>query len=206
MWNFKGALSNFTQNLESIHRKIYLLRGVKILTNYYILNLWHLQGILSLSETGHWIHVICLQNHQLLLHWHSSNLVNRKIDKLINYQAITKHNKVHLEMRLWSGASFLPGNPGSSFRVKMVWNDVYTTNKMPFIHNYRYTQIASFMGPTWVLSAPVGPHVPCYQGSKKRRKKVSGHPITHLWGWHMECLLWVSCLAYVLPLPLQCWI
>ena len=27
------------------------------------------------------------------------------------------------------------------------------------------SQIAKFMGPTWVLSAPDGPHEPCYQGT-----------------------------------------
>ena len=29
VWNFKGALWNFTQNFEPIHRKIYILPGVK---------------------------------------------------------------------------------------------------------------------------------------------------------------------------------
>ena len=43
VWNFKGALWNFTQNFEPIHRKICILRGAKILTTY---------DILRLSETG----------------------------------------------------------------------------------------------------------------------------------------------------------
>ena len=41
VWNFKGALWNFTQNVEPMHRKIYILRGVK---NWYILELWHLKS------------------------------------------------------------------------------------------------------------------------------------------------------------------
>ena len=32
VWNFKGALWNFTQKFEPIHRKIYILRAVKKLT------------------------------------------------------------------------------------------------------------------------------------------------------------------------------
>ena len=39
--NFKGALWNFTQNFEPTHRKICILRGVKTLTIYDILELWH---------------------------------------------------------------------------------------------------------------------------------------------------------------------
>ena len=37
----KGALWNFTQDFESIHPKINILRGFKNLTNYDILELWH---------------------------------------------------------------------------------------------------------------------------------------------------------------------
>ena len=37
VWNFKRALWNFTQNLEPIHHKICILRGVKNLTTYDIL-------------------------------------------------------------------------------------------------------------------------------------------------------------------------
>ena len=44
VWNFKGALWNFTQNFEPIHCKICILRGGKNLTTYDI--------FLSLSETG----------------------------------------------------------------------------------------------------------------------------------------------------------
>ena len=44
MWNFKGALWNFTQNFEPIHCKICILRGVKNLTTYDILELWHLKS------------------------------------------------------------------------------------------------------------------------------------------------------------------
>ena len=44
VWNFKGALWNFTQNFEPIHRKICILRGVKDLTTYDILELWHLKS------------------------------------------------------------------------------------------------------------------------------------------------------------------
>ena len=44
VWNFKGALWNFTQNLEPIHRKIYILPGVNNLTTYDILGLWHLKS------------------------------------------------------------------------------------------------------------------------------------------------------------------
>ena len=44
VWNFKGALWNFTQNFEPIHHKIYILRGVKKLTTYDILELWHLKS------------------------------------------------------------------------------------------------------------------------------------------------------------------
>ena len=43
-WNFKGALWNFTQNLETIHSKICILRSVKILTVYDIFDLWHLKS------------------------------------------------------------------------------------------------------------------------------------------------------------------
>ena len=48
VWNFKGALWNFTQNFEPIHRKICILWGVKTLTTYDILS----YDILSLSGTG----------------------------------------------------------------------------------------------------------------------------------------------------------
>ena len=44
VWNFKGALWNFTQNFEPIHRKICILRGVKNSTTYDILELWHLKS------------------------------------------------------------------------------------------------------------------------------------------------------------------
>ena len=44
LWNFKGALWNFTQNFEPIHRKICILRCVKNLTTYDILELWHLKS------------------------------------------------------------------------------------------------------------------------------------------------------------------
>ena len=44
VWNFKGALWNFTQNFEPIHRKICILRGFKNLTTYDILELWHLKS------------------------------------------------------------------------------------------------------------------------------------------------------------------
>ena len=44
VWNFKGALWNFTQNFGPIHCKICILRGVKILTTYDILELWHLKS------------------------------------------------------------------------------------------------------------------------------------------------------------------
>ena len=44
VWNFKGALWNFTQNFEPIHRKICILRGAKNLTTYDILELWHLKS------------------------------------------------------------------------------------------------------------------------------------------------------------------
>ena len=44
LWNFKGALWNFTQNVEPIRHKICILRGVKILTTYDILELWHLKS------------------------------------------------------------------------------------------------------------------------------------------------------------------
>ena len=43
-WNFKGALWNFTQNFEPIHRKICILRGVKDFTTYDILELWYLKS------------------------------------------------------------------------------------------------------------------------------------------------------------------
>ena len=42
--NFKGALWNFTQNFEPIHRKICILRVIKNLTTYDILELWHLKS------------------------------------------------------------------------------------------------------------------------------------------------------------------
>ena len=44
VWNFKGALWNFTQNFEPIPRKICILRGVINLTTYDILKLWHLKS------------------------------------------------------------------------------------------------------------------------------------------------------------------
>ena len=44
VWNFKGALWNFTQNFEAIHRKICILWGGKNLTTYDILELWHLKS------------------------------------------------------------------------------------------------------------------------------------------------------------------
>ena len=44
VWNFKGALWNFTQNFEPIHRKMCILRGGKNLTTYDILKLWHLKS------------------------------------------------------------------------------------------------------------------------------------------------------------------
>ena len=43
VWNFKGALWNFTQNLELIHCKICISWGAKSLTSYDILELWHLK-------------------------------------------------------------------------------------------------------------------------------------------------------------------
>ena len=43
VWNFKGALWNLTQNFEPIHHKIWILRDVKNLTTYDILELWHLK-------------------------------------------------------------------------------------------------------------------------------------------------------------------
>ena len=42
--NFKGALWNFTQNFEPIHRKKCILRGFKNLTTYEILKSWHLKS------------------------------------------------------------------------------------------------------------------------------------------------------------------
>ena len=45
VWNFKGALWNFTQNFEPIHRKICILWGGKNLTTYDILELWHLKSL-----------------------------------------------------------------------------------------------------------------------------------------------------------------
>ena len=44
VWNFKGALWNFTQSFEPIHRKICILWGGKHLTTYDILELWHLKS------------------------------------------------------------------------------------------------------------------------------------------------------------------
>ena len=44
VWNFKGHLWNFTQDFEPIHRQICILRGVKNLTSYDILELWHLKS------------------------------------------------------------------------------------------------------------------------------------------------------------------
>ena len=44
VWNFKGALWNFTQNFEPIHRKICILQGSKNFTTYDILKLWHLKS------------------------------------------------------------------------------------------------------------------------------------------------------------------
>ena len=34
----------------------------------------------------------------------------------------------------------------------------------------------------------------------------SRHPISHLWGWAMGCLLWFHGLTYALPLSLRCYI
>ena len=44
VWNFKGALWNFTQNFEPIHRKICILRDGINLTTYDILEIWHLKS------------------------------------------------------------------------------------------------------------------------------------------------------------------
>ena len=44
VWNFKGAVWNFTRNFEPIHNKICILRGVKNLMTYDILELWHLKS------------------------------------------------------------------------------------------------------------------------------------------------------------------
>ena len=44
VWNFKGALWNFTQNFEPIRRKMCILRGVRNLTTYDMLELWHLKS------------------------------------------------------------------------------------------------------------------------------------------------------------------
>ena len=44
VWNFKGALWNFTKNFEPIHRQICILWGGKNLTTYDILELWHLKS------------------------------------------------------------------------------------------------------------------------------------------------------------------
>ena len=44
VWNLKGALWNFTPNFEPMHRKICILRGVRNLTTYDILELWHLKS------------------------------------------------------------------------------------------------------------------------------------------------------------------
>ena len=44
VWNFKGALWNFTQKFEPIRRKICILRGGKNLMTYDILDLWHLKS------------------------------------------------------------------------------------------------------------------------------------------------------------------
>ena len=43
----KSAVWNFTQNFKFINSKMCILRGVKIMTNYDILDLWHLKGALS---------------------------------------------------------------------------------------------------------------------------------------------------------------
>ena len=44
VWNFKGALWNFTQNSEPIHRQICILWGGKKLTTDDILELWHIKS------------------------------------------------------------------------------------------------------------------------------------------------------------------
>ena len=44
VWNFNGALWNFTQIFEPTHRKICILWGVQHLTTYDILDLWHLKS------------------------------------------------------------------------------------------------------------------------------------------------------------------
>ena len=56
VWNFKGHLWNFTQNLEPIHHKICILRGVKI---WRLMISWS-YDILSLSETGPWLCSPCM--------------------------------------------------------------------------------------------------------------------------------------------------
>ena len=45
VWNFKGALWNFIQNFQPILCKICILRGVKKLTTYDILESWHLKSL-----------------------------------------------------------------------------------------------------------------------------------------------------------------
>ena len=51
-------------------------------------------------------------------------------------------------------------------RVIWVWRCVsdgyHILHKAPVSH--KRSQIAKFMGPIWVLSAPCWPHEPCYQG------------------------------------------
>ena len=42
-WIFEGCLWDYTQNFETIHRKIHILQGVKSLANYDLLELWHLK-------------------------------------------------------------------------------------------------------------------------------------------------------------------
>ena len=64
VWNFKGTLWIFAQNFEPMHRKIYILRGVKNLTTYAILD----YDILSLSEMGPWMIVIMLVTWFMLPH------------------------------------------------------------------------------------------------------------------------------------------
>ena len=57
VWNFKGALWNFTQNFEPIHSKICILRGGKNLTTYDILRVMTSQ-VLVRQAPGmlHWCH------------------------------------------------------------------------------------------------------------------------------------------------------
>ena len=45
VWHFKGDLWNFIQHIDALHRKIWILREVKSLTNYDILELCHLNSL-----------------------------------------------------------------------------------------------------------------------------------------------------------------